>query len=82
MATVKFLKHICDRCGASLEVDSEQDFNTSEFPYPKEWQLVKLGQTGAHLDLCEACNKDLYAFLVEKDASNMQEAVFKDRRVI
>jgi hypothetical protein len=77
MATVKTIKHVCDRCGASLEA-----YDKPDTWYPKHWQHMTLGQTGAKLDLCESCNMDLLHFLTSEGAENMNIATHRDTEVI
>ena len=79
---IKYLKHVCDRCGEFLETEQNVDFSMNEFSYPPHWQTIRLSQTGATLDLCEKCNNELFHFLIEKGGINMDKACFNDRAVI
>ena len=72
--TTSYVKNICDRCGEFEEYDTVK--------YNKDWQLLTLGQTGAHLDLCTRCNAELVAFLSLKGAGNMKAACINKREVI
>ena len=78
--TTRVLKHICDRCGKSEEFDIESQL--SHETYPKDWQHVELGQTGATLDLCESCNRELIKWLSAEGASNMVDACINEREVL
>ena len=77
MGTISYIKHVCDRCGNSWE----SECNSLEL-YPKDWQHISLGQTGAKLDLCEICNEELLEFLKSKGAAHMQLATHNSREVI
>jgi len=79
MATLKSIKHICDRCGESIESPTGVD---EAIWYPQEWQHIRLGQTGAELDLCTDCNVELLTFMTAKGAINMGDAIFNERRLI
>ncbi len=81
MASIRYLKHVCDRCGETVEVDDETIASIAIF-YPGDWQHVTLGQTGASLDLCPICNKMLNSFLKQLNASGMDEACFNKREVL
>ena len=81
MATISYRKNICDRCGEFIEIEEASD-PLGLRPYPPKWQNITLGQTGANLDLCEACNCKLFDFLVEEEASNMDKACFNKREVL
>ena len=72
--TTSFLKHICDRCGTSLEIEV-----VNIGLYPKDWQHLTLGQTGAELDLCGGCNDDLVTYMNEFGATNMVNALINER---
>ena len=72
--TIIETKHICDRCGNFVQLPREI--------YPKDWQNISLGQTGANIDLCENCNKLLYKFLSDEGALNMDKACFNDRNIL
>jgi len=74
--TTNSIKHICDRCGNSVTKDTGKNW------YPKNWQHLTLYQTGATLDLCSECNVELYKFLSEKDATDMDKACFNDRDIL
>lgn len=75
--TTKKVTHICDRCGNSIT------FEYTDTPrYAHDWQAIKLGQTGAELDLCNNCNLDLYKFMVDKGATNMKSALFRRNTTI
>ena len=74
---VTIIKHVCDRCGNSEEFKVKHNIEL----YPKDWQHVELGQTGATLDLCDECNTKLYEFLKEEGATNMSLACFRDKEV-
>ena len=77
MASISSLKHICDRCGNSLEITV-----TGSNIYPRDWQHITLGQTGAELDLCNDCNAVLFNFMVGEGANGMEEALFNKREVL
>ncbi len=76
--TTKSIKHICDRCGNYVAHDLDPMNGSNRFP--KDWQHVQLGQTGAKIDLCALCNLDLHKFLASEGAENMQEACFNSRK--
>lgn len=76
MATFSVVKHVCDKCGSSIEKDISAPW------YPKEWQHISLGQTGAELDLCEACNHQLVTFLEMDGASNMRLACIREGLIL
>jgi len=78
--TTKLIKHICDRCGESAEVEVGSDPLATW--YPNDWQHIQLGQTGAQLDLCVSCNLDLLGFLSEYEATGMEDAVINKREVL
>ncbi len=81
MASIKQLKHVCDRCGNSVVKDDQDEWGNHEW-YPQDWQHINLGQTGANLDLCAECNEDLFLFLSAKEADSMDKACFNKREVI
>lgn len=74
MASETIVKHICDRCGEFVERESSV--------YPADWQHMVLGQTGAHLDLCNVCNVELVVFLSTKGAENMKLACINEREIL
>jgi len=77
MATISVVKHVCDRCGNSLE--KETDVGTW---YPRDFNHISLGQTGASLDLCENCNHQLVTFLEAEGATNMKLACVNEKQVL
>lgn len=77
MATGILVKHVCDKCGNS----ETKEVQTGTW-YPKEWQHISLGQTGAELDLCEACNHQLITFLEMDGASNMRLACVREGLIL
>ena len=77
--TESVIKHTCDRCGNTLTKDN---LVVDTLWYPNDWQHIQLGQTGAHLDICDVCNEELVMFLESKGASNMKEACINNREVL
>ena len=75
--TVVTVKHVCDRCGASISRDTD---NNNWFP--KDWQNIRLGQTGANIDLCNCCNDELFEFLSDRGAEGMGEACYNKGEVL
>ena len=79
MPSITTIKHICSRCGNSIEVELP---TLSRGLYPPTWQHIVLGQTGAELDLCDTCNKHLLSFLEDEGATGMSEACINKREVL
>ena len=84
MSTEYSVKHICNRCGTSVEMESGgfKDPLNQRGRFPSTWQHIQLGQTGAQLDLCDECNAKLVIWLGEEGASNMKEACINEREVL
>ncbi len=81
MSSIQYIKHVCDRCGTSVTKDTGSD-PLSYSSYLADWQHLKLGQTGASLDLCSDCNVELFEFLAKKNARGMEEACFNKKEVL
>ena len=75
------IKHTCDRCGTTMEFTVEDEVLQPKH-YPHNWQHVKLGQTGAEIDLCNECNDKLLVWMEEKGANNMPQATHKKMEVL
>ena len=74
MASSSITKFVCDRCGNSLEKDTNV--------FPQDWQHMVLGQTGARLDLCPSCNYELIIYLGAKEATGMKDACINERELL
>lgn len=77
MATKTLIRHVCDKCGNFEE--KETDVATW---YPRDFNHISLGQTGATIDLCADCNHQLVIFLEMDGATNMKLACINEREVL
>lgn len=71
------IRHVCDKCW-NFE---ERETGVAEW-YPRDFNHICLGQTGATVDLCADCNYQLVTFLEMDGATNMKLACINDREVL